>query len=250
MVQSKKRLDQLLIEKGFSVNRQRARGVIMAGLVRVNGNVIDKPGHSVNPAATIEILGPDHPYVSRGGVKLEAALQGFSLDVRGLTILDVGTSTGGFTDCLLQHGAKRVIAIDVGYGQLAWSLRRDPRVILLERTNIRHLATLPVQEDIDGVVIDTSFISLKLVVPATVKLLNKDSFILALIKPQFEAGKGRIAKGGIIRDTALHKEIVEDLLFFFTQSGLGVCGTLESPIKGAKGNREFFVYLTYQHDNK
>ena len=215
----------------------------MAGLVRVDGKRVDKPGHLVNPSASVDLLGPDHPYVSRGGVKLEAALGEFAIDVTGLTILDVGSSTGGFTDCLLQYGAKKVVAVDVGYGQLAWSLRKDPRVLVLERTNIRHLSTLGIEDAIDGAVIDTSFISLRIVVPATARLLEKDSFILALIKPQFEAGKGMVGRGGVLRDTVLQKGIVDELSAFFSQSGLPVCGTLESPIKGAKGNREFFIYL-------
>lgn len=218
----------------------------MAGLVMVDGKRVDKPGHLVNPSASIDITGPDHPYVSRGGIKLEAALREFAIDVKGLTILDVGSSTGGFTDCLLQHGAKKVVAIDVGYGQLAWSLREDPRVVVLERTNIRHLSTLELEDTIDGAVIDTSFISLRTVVPATARLLKKDSFILALVKPQFEARKGMVGKGGIVRDKVLQKSIVNDLTAFFSESDLAVCGTFESPIKGAKGNREFFIYLRDQ----
>jgi 23S rRNA (cytidine1920-2'-O)/16S rRNA (cytidine1409-2'-O)-methyltransferase len=245
MSQVKKRLDQVLVEKELLVSRQRARGIIMAGLVKVDGRRVDKPGHLVNPSASIELLGPDHAYVSRGGVKLEAALRAFAIDVKGLTVLDVGCSTGGFTDCLLQHGAKKVVAVDVGYGQLAWSLRRDPRVLLLERTNIRHVSALEIQDTLDGAVIDTSFISLRIVVPAAARLLEKDSFILALIKPQFEVGKGMVGKGGVVRDTLLQKGIVDELSAFFSQSGLAVRGTLESPIKGAKGNREFFVYLHY-----
>jgi len=243
MTQVKKRLDHLLIEKGLLASRQRARGIIMAGLVKVGGKMVDKPGHLVNPSASIDLIDPNHPYVSRGGIKLKAALREFAIDVRGLTILDVGSSTGGFTDCLLQHGAEKVVAVDVGYGQLAWSLRKDPRVLVLERTNIRHLTSLEIEDAIAGAVIDTSFISLRIVVPATARLLEKDSFILALIKPQFEAGKGMVGKGGIVRDNVLQKSIVDDLIAFFSQSGLAVCGTFESPIKGAKGNREFFIYL-------
>ncbi|UCH00108.1 MAG: TlyA family RNA methyltransferase [Deltaproteobacteria bacterium] len=246
MTQVRKRLDQILVEKGLIGARQRARGMIMAGMVRVDGRMVDKPGHLVNPSAPIDLVGPDHPYVSRGGVKLEAALGEFAIDVRGLTILDVGASTGGFTDCLLQHGAKKVFAVDVGYGQLAWSLRNDPRVVVLERTNIRHLSTLEIEDRIDGAVIDTSFISLRIVVPATVRVLKKDGFILALIKPQFEAGKGMVGKGGIVRDKVLQEGIVNDLIAFFSKSGLLVCGTKESPIRGSKGNREVFIYLKSQ----
>jgi 23S rRNA (cytidine1920-2'-O)/16S rRNA (cytidine1409-2'-O)-methyltransferase len=243
MGQLRKRLDQLLVERESLLSRERARGMIMAGLVRVDGKVVDKPGHLVNPSAVIDLTGPDHPYVSRGGVKLEAALREFAVDVTGLTILDVGASTGGFTDSLLQHGAKKVVAVDVGYGQLAWSLRKDPRVVVLERTNIRHLSTLEIDDIIDGAVIDTSFISLRIVIPPTLRLLKADSFILALIKPQFEAGKGMVGKGGVVRDSVLQKRIVDELTTFFSQSGLTVCGTTESPIRGPKGNKEVFIYL-------
>ncbi len=245
MNQAKKRLDQLLVERELVASRQRARAAIMAGLVMVDGKRIDKPGHLVHPSASIELTGPDHPYVSRGGLKLEAALREFRIDVRGLTILDVGASTGGFTDCLLQHGARRVFAVDVGYGQLAWPLRKDPRVVVLERTNIRHLQRLEIDEPLDGAVIDTSFISLRIVVPATLRLLQKGSFILALIKPQFEAGKGMVGKGGVVSDPALHKSIIADLSAFFSTIGLTVCGIAESPVTGAKGNREFFIHLKY-----
>jgi len=250
MTQSKKRLDQLLLEKESLVSRQRAQGMIMAGLVTVDGKRVDKPGHLVHPSAFIQLTGPDHPYVSRGGIKLEAALREFCIDVTGLTLLDVGASTGGFTDCLLQHNAKKVYALDVGYGQLAWSLRKDPRVVAIERTNIRHLSPSRIEEHLDGAVIDTSFISLRIVVPATVKHLTTGSFILALIKPQFEAGKGMVQKGGLIRDEALQKKIVDDLAAFFSDEGLSVCGTFESPIKGAKGNREFFIHLKCGQVNK
>jgi len=245
MTGPKKRLDQLLVERNLTETRQRARSVIMAGLVRVGGAVVDKPGRMVDSTAFVDLLGPNHPYVSRGGLKLEAALKAFSIAVQGLTILDVGASTGGFTDCLLQHGAKRVLAVDVGYGQLAWSLRNDPRVVVLERTNIRHLSTLTIEEDIDGAVIDTSFISLRIVVPATLRHLREKSFLLALIKPQFEAGKGMAGKGGVIRDVELQKRVVAELVEFFTRIGLEVLGTMESPITGAKGNREYFAYLKY-----
>jgi len=244
MIQLKKRLDHLLVEKALIESRQRAKGLIMAGMVTVDGKMVDKPGHLIHPSSSITIIGPDHPYVSRGGLKLEAALKEFSIDVTGRTILDVGASTGGFTDCLLQYGAKKVIAVDVGYGQLAWSLRKDPRIVVLERTNIRQLAKSEIEEHIDGAVIDTSFISLRTVVPATLKHLEKNSFILALIKPQFEAGKGMVGKGGVIRDKDVQKSIVNDLIAHFKESGLAVHGTLESPIRGAKGNREFFIYLT------
>jgi 23S rRNA (cytidine1920-2'-O)/16S rRNA (cytidine1409-2'-O)-methyltransferase len=245
MAGPRKRLDQLLVEKNLAETRQRARSAIMAGLVRVSGVVVDKPGYMVDLTASIDLLGPDHPYVSRGGVKLEAALRGFCVDVQGLTILDVGASTGGFTDCLLQHGAKKVVAVDVGYGQLAWSLRNDPRVVVLERTNIRRLPVITIEEDLDGAVIDTSFISLRIVVPAALRHLKKNSFLLTLIKPQFEAGKGMVGKGGVVRDVELQKRVVEELVEFFSGLGLDVLGTMESPIAGAKGNKEYFAYLRY-----
>jgi 23S rRNA (cytidine1920-2'-O)/16S rRNA (cytidine1409-2'-O)-methyltransferase len=242
----RKRLDQLLVERNLANTRQKAKSLIMAGLVRIDGSVVDKPGHMVHYKASVDLLGPDHPYVSRGGLKLEAALQAFSINAQGLTILDVGASSGGFTDCLLQHGAKKVVAVDVGYGQLAWSLRNDPRVVVLERTNIRHLSKLTIEEDIDGAVIDTSFISLRIVVPAVLKHLKKKGFLLALIKPQFEAGKGMVGKGGVVRDVELQKRVVAELAEFFTRIGLEVLGTMESPITGAKGNREYFAYLRYR----
>jgi 23S rRNA (cytidine1920-2'-O)/16S rRNA (cytidine1409-2'-O)-methyltransferase len=245
MTGPRKRLDQLLVERNLAETRQRAKSAIMAGLVRVGGAVVDKPGHMVDAEAFVDLLAPDNPYVSRGGLKLEAALQEFSVAVQGLTILDVGASTGGFTDCLLQHGAKSVIAVDVGYGQLAWPLRNDPRVVVLERTNIRHLSALPIEEDIDGAVIDTSFISLRIVVPATLRHLKKKGFLLALIKPQFEAGKGMVGKGGVVRNVELQEKVVAELVEFFAGLGLEVRGTMESPITGAKGNREYFVYLRY-----
>ncbi len=250
MGQLRKRLDQLLVERELLGSRERARAIIMTGLVRVDGKVVDKPGHLVNPSASIDLAGPDHPYVSRGGIKLEAALRELAVDVSGLTILDVGASTGGFTDCLLQHGAKKVVAVDVGYGQLAWSLRSDPRVVVLERTNIRHLSALEIHDVIDGAVIDTAFISLRIVVPATVRHLKEGGFILALIKPQFEAGKGMVGKGGVVRDKAIRDRIVDDLIGFFSRSGLTACGTVESPIRGPKGNREVFVYLKYPGNKK
>lgn len=246
MSKGKKRLDLLLVEKGFALNRQKAQAITMAGLVRVNGKKVDKPGHLLTPSATIDITGNDNPYASRGGLKLDAALRAFGIDVKGLTMLDVGASTGGFTSCLLEHGAKKVIAVDVGYGQLAWSLRNDPRVNLKERTNIRHLSSRSITENIDGAVIDTSFISLRIVIPETMRFLRSGSFIIALIKPQFEAGKGMVGKGGVIRDEELQRKIVDGLVEHFSILGLSVLGTFESPVKGAKGNKEFFAYIRNQ----
>jgi len=182
-------------------------------------------------------------YVSRGGVKLEAALKGFKIDPYGKVFLDVGASTGGFTDCLLQHGAKRVIAIDVGYGQLHWKLRQDPRIRIMERTNIRYLTSKLLNEEVDGAVIDVSFISLKLVIPPVSNLLKKSAIILALIKPQFEVGKQKVGKGGVVRDPELHKEVIENISLFCQNLGWVIKGCLPSPILGPKGNKEFFIYL-------
>jgi 23S rRNA (cytidine1920-2'-O)/16S rRNA (cytidine1409-2'-O)-methyltransferase len=217
--------------------------MIMAGLVEVNGVRVDKPGHLLPISSPVSLKTPFPPYVSRGGLKLEGALDHFSVDVTGRVLLDVGASTGGFTDCLLKRGARNVIAVDVGYGQLHWRLRRDPRVRILERTNIRYLAPDDLQEEIDGAVIDVSFISLRLVVPPVSKLLLREAFILALVKPQFEVGKGQVGKGGVVRDPSLHQEVIAKLSTFFRQSGWAVKGVIASPLMGPKGNREFFVYL-------
>ena len=215
----------------------------MAGLVEVNGVRVDKQGQLTPFSSEISLKEPYPPYVSRGGIKLEAALDRFSVDVNGRVLLDVGSSTGGFTDCLLKRGAQRVIAVDVGYGQLHWKLRQDPRVMVLERTNIRYLEPGQLREQIHGAVIDVAFISLRLVVPPVSELLLPDAFIIALIKPQFEVGKGQVGKGGVVRDPSLHQEVVEKLITFFESSGWVVKGHMESPLKGPKGNREFLVYL-------
>lgn len=216
----------------------------MAGLVEVEGILVDKAGRLVPAPASVLLKEPDHPYVSRGGRKLEAALQYFAMDVRGHVLLDVGASTGGFTDCLLKHGASKVIAVDVGYGQFDWSLRQDPRVDLLEKTNIRYLRPEDLDTLIHGAVIDVSFISLKLVVPQVSELLKRPSYIIALVKPQFEVGKGRVGKGGVVRDPKLHQEVIEDLRGFFETMGWTVHGHIPSPLSGPKGNREFLIYLT------
>jgi len=218
--------------------------MIMAGLVKANGTLIDKPGLSIPTSSIISLKQAYPPYVSRGGQKLEAALEGFSIEVAGLTLLDIGASTGGFTDCLLQRGAGRVIAVDVGYGQLHWKLRQDPRVRVLEKTNIRHLRAEDLQETAHGAVVDVSFISLKVVIPALTRLLPSRAFILALIKPQFEVGKGEVGKGGVVRDPALHEKVIEELTGFFRTRGWTSRGTMPSPLLGPKGNREFFVYLS------
>ncbi len=239
----KTRLDQLVVACGLCSTRQKAKAVIMAGQVLVDGRRVDKPGTFVPSGSSIDLIRKGTSYVSRGGLKLEQALHHFSVDVTGLTIMDVGASTGGFSDCLLKHGAGRIIAIDVGYGQLDWTLRCDPRIEVRERTNARYLKPDEFDEVIDGAVIDVSFISLRLIVPAVMRLLRKASFIIALIKPQFEVGKGQVGKGGVVRDSALHQEVIESLDRFFRDTGLTPDGVIPSPILGPKGNREFLTHL-------
>lgn len=243
MSDTRKRLDLALVETGLVRSRQRARALIMAGKVLVNDIPTDKPAVQVFAQDIIRLKGVDIPYVGRGGLKLEAALQHFEITVRNLVCMDVGASTGGFTDCLLQQGAQRVYAVDVGYGQLAWKLRQDPRVVAVERTNIRHMAREIVPERIDIATIDVSFISLRIVVPAVLKFMKAGSSILSLIKPQFEVGKGHVGKGGLVNDSSLHDQVVSDLSGYFTQLNLVVESVIPSPIRGAKGNREFLICL-------
>lgn len=240
---AKVRLDQLLVERGLIESREKAKRVIMAGLVKVGEVCVDKPGQLIPRTSPLHLKTPFPPYVSRGGLKLEAALDAFSVIVKDKTILDVGASTGGFTDCLLQRGALEVIALDVGYGQLHWKLRQDPRVRVLERTNIRWVTPADLNEVIHGAVVDTSFISLKLVIPPVSDLLITRAFIIALIKPQFEVGKGQVGKGGVVRDPALQEKVLSDLSRFFHKCGWSVRGTRPSPILGPKGNKEFLIHL-------
>ena len=245
----KKRIDTLLVERGLCQSRQRAKALIMAGRVLVNHNPCDKPGALFIEDIPIRIKSNDLPYVSRGGLKLEAALNAIHLDCAGMICLDVGASTGGFTDCLLQHGAARVFAVDVGYGQLAWSLRTDDRVVVIERTNIRYLDPALIPCPVDIVTIDTSFISLKIVVPAILQYLKPDGAILALIKPQFEAGKGNVGKDGVVKSPTLRDAIVDDLQRFFCGLGLSCESVIPSPILGPKGNQEFIIYLRQNADS-
>lgn len=240
MVEGRVRLDQALVAQGLVASRQRAQAMVRAGLVRVAGAVADRPDQMVDPSVTI---GLDHAkaYVSRGGEKLAAALDAFGIDPAGRVCLDVGASTGGFTDILLQRGATRVMAVDVGYGQLAWSLRQDPRVTVLERVNIRHLERLPIPADL--AVIDVSFISLRLVLPRVRDLLSPPAEVVALVKPQFEVGKGAVGKGGIVRDPEQHRRVLSELRQFAEESGYEVAAEIPSPILGAKGNREFLLHL-------
>ena len=217
--------------------------MIMAGKILVNNRPVAKAGFLVSQDERIEQKGKDIPYVSRGGLKLNGALQALELKLDGSVCLDVGASTGGFTDCLLQNGAARVYAVDVGYGQLAWKLRQDPRVVVIERTNIRHMPVEAIGELVDMATIDVSFISLKIVVPAVIAFLKNSAFILALIKPQFEVGKNQVGKGGVVRDAVLHSRVIRDLTAFFIESGLSCETVIPSPILGPKGNREFFILL-------
>ena len=240
---TRRRLDVLLVERGLAPSRQRALGLILAGDVWVDGERRTKAGSLLPVNCTIKITGRDIPYVSRGGIKLQTALRVFNIDVTGLTCLDVGASTGGFTDCLLKHGARHVTAVDVGYGQFHWKLRSHPRVKVIERTNIRHLDADALPYPVDLACIDVSFISLKLVVPAVLKFMKGPGRIVCLVKPQFEVGKGLVGKGGVVRDPALHDAVIEDLTRAFQGLDLRVRRITPSPILGPKGNREFLMYL-------
>lgn len=241
---SRERLDKLLVDRGLVPSRERGRALILAGKVVVDDHCLDKPGHQVPVDASIRLKGEDIPYVSRGGLKLAAALAAFPVQVAGRVAIDVGASTGGFTDCLLQAGAARVFAVDVGYGQLAWSLRQDPRVENLERTNIRALLpTAFAGATPDLAVIDASFISLEIVLPATLALLPEGAEIIALIKPQFEVGRGNVGKGGVVRDAAVQQQVVDKISQLAADLACQVGGVVESPLLGPKGNREFLIYL-------
>jgi 23S rRNA (cytidine1920-2'-O)/16S rRNA (cytidine1409-2'-O)-methyltransferase len=223
-------------------DEKRARALIMAGNVLVAENVVDKAGATVRLDAAVRLKRTDCPYVSRGGLKLKAALEHFQIDVRGLVALDVGASTGGFTDCLLQAGAARVYALDVGYGQLAWKLREDKRVVLIERTNVRHFSGAGLAEKADLATIDASFISLRLVIPAVLNLIAADASLLALIKPQFEVERKELGACGVVEDEALHHRVIEEITSFCGENHLEVVGVCASPLTGPAGNREFFIY--------
>lgn len=240
----KERLDVLLVEKGLCESRSRAQAVIMSGEVYVNGQKSDKPGTPTDVEAEIEIRGNACPYVSRGGLKLEKALRDFGVDPTGLTCLDSGASTGGFTDCLLQNGAKQVFAIDVGYGQLAWSIRTDPRVVCMERTNIRYVTPEQLGTPVQLAVIDVSFISLRIVLPAVKALLSADGQIICLIKPQFEAGKENVGKKGVVRDPTVHQAVLNSFLQLADELQMTVCNLTFSPVKGPEGNIEFLGHLS------
>ncbi len=240
----KQRIDILLVEKGLAVSRERAQAEIMAGNVFANGQRVDKAGDKFDIVANIEIRGEAIPYVSRGGLKLEKALGSFGICLKGKVCIDVGASTGGFTDCMLKNGAVKVFAIDVGYGQLAWNLRQDPRVVCLDRTNIRYVESQQIGELVDFVTIDVSFISLTKVLPVVKRLLKDDGEIICLIKPQFEAGREKVGKKGVVRDKEVHKEVVERIVSWTFSQGLGVKGLGFSPIKGPEGNIEYLLYIS------
>lgn len=235
------RCDHVLTVQGLAQSRDAAVRMILAGEVRCDGVVVDKPSRMVPIDAVFQVAGAGQLFVSRGGEKLEAALAASSIQPQGLVCLDVGCSTGGFTDCLLKREAAKVYAVDVGYGQFDWRLRQDPRVVLIERTNIRYLPPSAIPEPVDLVVIDVSFISLTKVLPPVLPLLSSPAFIIALIKPQFEVGKGQVGRGGIVRDEAQRAEVVQRVVRFAEEIGLRTMTTMESPIKGKKGNQEFLA---------
>jgi len=247
---AKIRLDKLLVERGLAASRERAQALVLAGKVLVNEQKVEKAGAAVDPAAEVRILGEDLKYVSRGGVKLEQALAHWRIDVRGRVCMDVGASTGGFTDCLLQHGAARVIAIDTGYGQIAHRLRQDPRVRLLERTNARYLKPEDVSEPVDFVAVDVSFISATLVLPAVIRAVRGEARrrleLVALVKPQFEAGRQAVGKGGIVRDVEAQMEAVEKVRRAAMELGASQIESIDSPILGAEGNREFLLHAVFE----
>ena len=247
---AKIRLDKLLMERGLAASRERAHALILAGKVLVNEQKVEKAGAAVDPAAEVRILGEDLKYVSRGGVKLAQALVHWRIDVRGLVCMDVGASTGGFTDCLLQHGAARVIAIDTGYGQIAHRLRQDPRVRLLERTNARYLKPEDVGEPVDFVAVDVSFISATLVLPAAIGAARGGARrrieLVVLVKPQFEAGRQAVRKGGIVRDAEAQMEAVEKVRRAVLELGASQTEFIDSPILGAEGNREFLLHAVFE----
>ena len=240
---NRERIDKLLLDKGIVQSRERAKALILAGTVFVKGQRIDKPGARVEADALIQLQGEPPPYVSRGGRKLEGALEAFGIDPSQMVVMDVGASTGGFTDCVLQKGARRVYAVDVGYGQLAWKLQKDPRLVNLERRNIRYLKREEVGEEMDLIVVDTSFISVEKFLPHLLDFLREDGTILCLIKPQFEVGKGEVGKGGVVKDSVLHQKVIERISGFSRGLGLIVLGVVESPLLGPKGNKEFFIHL-------
>ena len=244
MASKKERLDVLLVDKGICTSRERAKTNIMAGLIFVDGQRVDKAGEKVSVDADIVFKGEELKYVSRGGLKLEKAMNTFGIDLTNKVCMDIGASTGGFTDCMLQNHANKVFSVDVGYGQFAWKLRTDERVVCMERTNIRYVTPEDIGEKLDFASIDVSFISLRTIMPAVKELLKDNGSVVALIKPQFEAGKDKVGKKGVVRDKAVHKEIVTNIVNFLIDNEFTVLGLSFSPIKGPEGNREYLVYFT------
>ena len=246
---AKSRLDQVVFDRGLAESREKAKALIMAGSVYVNGEKQTKPGAAVAPDAAVEVRGANLPYVSRGGLKLEKALDVFGIDPADCVCVDCGASTGGFTDCLLQRGARHVYAVDVGYGQLAWSLRSDGRVTVMERTNARNLTPDMFPEKMDLAVMDMSFISLRLVLPAVRSLLTESGQVVCLVKPQFEAGREKVGKKGVVRDPEVHREVLEDFAASADSLGFAIAGLDYSPVRGPEGNIEYLAWLRTSGEN-
>lgn len=247
---AKERLDVLLVERNLAESRERAKITIMEGLVLVNGQKVDKAGTMIKPDAEIRILGNTLPYVSRGGLKLEKALKTFPITLEGKVMADIGASTGGFTDCSLQNGASKVYAIDVGYGQLAWKLRQDARVINMERTNVRYVTKEDVGELIDFASIDVAFISLTKVLGPVKELLKPSGELVALIKPQFEAGRENVGKKGVVKDPKIHEKVIEEVISFAKEMGFVICGLTYSPVKGPEGNIEYLMWASNDSESE
>lgn len=239
---AKQRLDVVLVEKGLAASREKAKALIMAGKVLVDEQKIEKAGTEINPELPIRLLGEDIPYVSRGGLKLEKALQQFPVDLQHKVVADIGASTGGFVDCALQNGAAKVFAVDVGYNQLDWKLRNDSRVINMEKTNARYLERDSLGELVDVITTDVAFISLDKILPPAMTFLKDGGHVLALIKPQFEAGREKVGKKGVVKDPAVHREVIDKILALCREIGLNVCGLTNSPIKGPEGNIEYLLW--------
>ena len=246
----KKRLDVLVFEKGFAESREKAKAIIMSGIVYVNNQKADKPGVSYDENLVVEVRGDSQKYVSRGGYKLEKAMNSFPITLTDKITMDIGASTGGFTDCMLQNGAKKVYSIDVGYGQLAWKLRTDERVVNLERTNMRKVTKEQVPDEIDFFSVDVSFISLKLILPVARQLMSENAQAVCLIKPQFEAGREKVGKKGVVREPSVHIEVVKNIYDFCLENGFDVLALDFSPIKGPEGNIEYLIYLQKSDDPK
>lgn len=244
----KTRLDVMLLELGMVPSREQARGLIMAGQVYVNNQKADKPGAQVSSLDHLEIRGNRLPFVSRGGLKLDKAVRSFQLRLKDMVAMDIGASTGGFTDCMLQNGAKKVYAVDVGYGQLAWKLRTDPRVVNMERTNIRNISQDQIPEKLDFFSVDVAFISLRLVLPVALRLLKEGGTAVCLVKPQFEAGRENVGKKGVVRDPKVHQDVLESICTYVKEIGFTILGADFSPVKGPEGNIEYLLYIKKSQD--